>query len=763
MHFNRPFPGLGKIILVCSVLVLLASVLTPNIFKYREIASGRYSRVNFDSNSKDIVLSSVKEFPGKPDFGSPYARIRFKLKADKITQYNNAFQTADLNYGIRLEFTAPSRMTLVAGHTAKRGGIKGFGLTNNFKPGEWYDFEFRFSGSGRIQVLLNRKVILDRNDSTIRVSFSRILVGAGYDAARRFCGEIRDFQIDYRLYSRRLNAKRVLAWFKSLGAAGLVLAGFLLFKSRRGRRAAGVASFPASAITPVLAGIYPVLFLFSVNIREVPPKAMLLALLVSALAAVVLFVLLSLFFRNAAKASAASSVLLLGFFSAGRVHSALFERGLAIAPDTYVLFFLAAGAAIVLLIDVLPGRLDRPLCGFLAIMFAVLLVPPLFAIALKAGSNHPGASWKSGAKQPVRAVKGKDRPDIYYIILDTFASKAALERDFGYKDPILYGFLRKNGFVLPKNSHSNYRSTSVSLPSSLNMEYLDKYAVEKLPLEKMPQIYEDNKAAAYLKGLGYKFVVLNPNEILGGWNRNADVNIKRPYLNNFNAMLINTTLLFTLPKVITTIEREKVLGFFEDLANIPGIPGPKFIYAHVLSPHPPYLFRSDGSMTFGASQYDAKTQDARGEIFINKDGYLNQLQFIEKSIIGSIANILRTSPRPPVIILQSDHGPDLYNSNFVMDLREMVPPEVVRTRFEILNAYYLPGKSGREIYDNISPVNSFRVVFNMYFNGGFKVLDDRSYYSPDEHLFTFKDVTELVRPPAEKKTNQKPPNAGPRQ
>ena len=47
----------------------------------------------------------------------------------------------------------------------------------------------------------------------------------------------------------------------------------------------------------------------------------------------------------------------------------------------------------------------------------------------------------------------------------------------------------------------------------------------------------------------------------------------------------------------------------------------------------------------------------------------------------------------------------------------------------ILNAYYLPGNGGNSLYPAISPVNTFRVVFNAYFGGRFPLLPDTSYYS----------------------------------
>jgi hypothetical protein len=45
-------------------------------------------------------------------------------------------------------------------------------------------------------------------------------------------------------------------------------------------------------------------------------------------------------------------------------------------------------------------------------------------------------------------------------------------------------------------------------------------------------------------------------------------------------------------------------------------------------------------------------------------------------------------------------------------------------------AYYFPGKDVSELaYPTMTPVNSFRLVFNTYFGGNFPLLEDTSYFS----------------------------------
>jgi hypothetical protein len=119
--------------------------------------------------------------------------------------------------------------------------------------------------------------------------------------------------------------------------------------------------------------------------------------------------------------------------------------------------------------------------------------------------------------------------------------------------------------------------------------------------------------------------------------------------------------------------------------------------------------------------------------------YVAQLKYIDNKALKAIDAILANSKKPPVIILQSDHGVrwKFGSEGEINDYR---------THFGILNAYHFPDGDYSQLYESISPVNSFRVVLNRYFGANIKLLEDRSYSSTDKQPFDFIDMTEQVKP-----------------
>jgi hypothetical protein len=208
-----------------------------------------------------------------------------------------------------------------------------------------------------------------------------------------------------------------------------------------------------------------------------------------------------------------------------------------------------------------------------------------------------------------------------------------------------------------------------------------------------------------------------------------------------------------------SMSRERTMFILDQLPSVAKIPGPTFTFAHILSPHPPFLFGENGEDVSPRPVSSSQRMVPRADAFIDapgyvRNGYRNQAIYLTKRIDRVIDQILEQSPEPPVIILQSDHGAWLhYHHNDVeaTDLRE---------RFGTLNAMLIPGrKSINGFTDDIVSVNTFRIVLNNVFGANMPLLDGRSYFSTLDDPLKFSDVTERLHSEKERTRTFKPPQS----
>jgi hypothetical protein len=103
--------------------------------------------------------------------------------------------------------------------------------------------------------------------------------------------------------------------------------------------------------------------------------------------------------------------------------------------------------------------------------------------------------------------------------------------------------------------------------------------------------------------------------------------------------------------------------------------------------------------------------------WIDRQAYVREVDALNEVVLSTIDGILKNSRTTPIIIIQGDHGP----ASAMFEYQESiggsadyteVPDNVVEERAGILNAYYGPDDFLAQLYPSISPVNSFRVVFN---------------------------------------------------
>jgi hypothetical protein len=474
-------------------------------------------------------------------------------------------------------------------------------------------------------------------------------------------------------------------------------------------------------IHPFLFAISPVLFLFAYNINEVPGTDLIFPLLITIIGTLIVYLLLRLITKNSNKAAIVTSILLVLFFSYGSVRDAIFSLGingfdigqLHISPQ-FILAPLWLALFIVGAFFIIRAHRDfATSTKFLNVVATVLVVISLINISIyevrslnkaPAETNEEGTTLSSG--------NPNNLPDIYYIILDAYPRQDALEEVHGYDNSEFIQHLTGKGFYVASQSRSNYPFTILSLPSSLNMDYLteDQLASIKTRIE----MIINSRVSQLLKEKGYQYIYVG-----GGYDWKGITNYTDGHFvykseslfkkSDFIDFLANTTalspFLIFFQGFFGDNDRKARLYAFDKLADIPDIEEPTFTYAHILCPHRPYVFDRNGNPAKSSTYIRDLLQPMK-----EKGGYLDQVIFVSKKTETLVDEILSKSDVPPIIILQGDHG--------------MWWEKGKET--DILNAYYLPGKDNQLLYDSISPVNSFRVIFDLYFNADYPLLKDET-------------------------------------
>lgn len=507
----------------------------------------------------------------------------------------------------------------------------------------------------------------------------------------------------------------------------------------------------APVIHPCLLAAFPILFFYSQNLGEFRLRSLYVPVLqVVALTAAVLAGLAFLT-RNTRKSGLAISLFLVLFSSYGHVVDALKAAGLSVpvvGPAALVAPAYAAVLAVGLWRIYRTRSALTELTKILNLSAAVAVVFSLVQIALWQVRVGPSRNDLVLEADMVGELKAPRTPrNIYYIILDAYGRSDVLDELYGYDNSELIDFLRERSFYIASQARTNYSYTVFSLASSLNFDYPGNPGgrYEKTDWVPLKRLLARNAASRLLKKAGYRFIWMggNPGEI-----ENADMSMHPEAKSEFTAALLKTTAAASLTNHARRKRRE-ILYPFEKLPETADMGSSVFVFAHIMSPHRPFVFAADGSDPHSWGHADSPPTNA-----INKTTGITRSQYIEryrqqaacidKLVMKTIREILARSKVDPLIILQSDHGPAAYR-----DL-ERVEATYLKERMSILNAYHLPDGGDAALYDSITPVNTFRVIFNHYFGTNLALLEDRSYFSQGERIWQYVDVTDMIDTPEDR-------------
>lgn len=370
------------------------------------------------------------------------------------------------------------------------------------------------------------------------------------------------------------------------------------------------------------------------------------------------------------------------------------------------------------------------------------------------------------------------KPDIYYLVLDRYTSSDVLDKQFSFDNSRFTGFLRDNGFEVEDDAQANYPYTTFSISSTLNAEYTDRYVrpYKESALQSKTLYHSliwNSSVVRALKDRGYQY------HMIGNWYGTSyraplanvdhvkyndirifgvDKAMRGLEVNVFNASVFNvfarsSGLPSWWPLKASNLEpRSLVRQQLDTLDSLSGQqPGGRFVFAHILVPHDPFVFLADGSESsnFGS---DSVGMDI-------KQKYTNQIQFINTEISASISKIREKDPEA-VIILQSDEGaypnmmadtfrkPSIYSEGGeegqgAGDMRQW-SDDWLAMKYGVLRAVHIP-KATQDDLSHMSSVNVFRIVLNRYAGYELPYLPDcRLGFADDKKIYQLTDLTKRM-------------------
>ncbi len=501
---------------------------------------------------------------------------------------------------------------------------------------------------------------------------------------------------------------------------------------------------------PLILACYPSLSLFQVNFQEVDPRVIIRPLLVSVVLTAIIFLLTFAISRKIHQSAAFTSLCLILFFSYGHLYNMFsppIMEGFFLGRHRWlIIFYLMIFAVITWMIFTKMKGSQQITKLFNPISLVLIALPIIQVLSIWVKQPRSAVVLPRQEKMKVESSLSGEKPDIYYIILDMYTREDSLNQDFNFDNSPFIHELERRGFYVADCSRANYIKTQLSIASSLNMDYIQTLAPELDPqmdnMEGLMGYIKDNRVRLFLENEGYKTVAFDTGYFWDSW-LNADYFFSTTtssrftsFLTPFEGLFLNTTALLPLiesqilvsQKNATEIQNpvqlhiERELFKLGKIGQIAGISNPKFVYAHFMVPHEPFIFREDGSIQSDVAYYSEHNNPIDEQHYL--DGYTQQVEFINHRILANIDNILESSRIPPVIILQGDHGARDEN------------------RHNILNAYHIPG-GNKFLYPGISPVNSFRLVFDTFFNAGLGFLPDKSYFSTLTSPYQYEEKPEL--------------------
>lgn len=450
----------------------------------------------------------------------------------------------------------------------------------------------------------------------------------------------------------------------------------------------------------LLFAVYPVLFLYARNSGNLPGEVLTRPLVVALAFGLLVWLLSWRAARGAERGALLATAVLVLWYAYGHVHALL-------APSVFgqhrVLLPLWLAVVVWLGAVMRRGRVREDVTRNLsltAILVGLVLVA--FPVARLMRDDSP-PSHEFGHSLEVEfdpeLTPGEIHPDadIYHVILDGYGRADILRDLYGYDNEPFLDALRERGFCVVDSARANFTQTLLSLVKTMGgpvpmpggFRY-DRDSRDRRPLAR--QLYRSVHGNPLTWGRDWQ------RTFATGYAATEVLDVDRFHspplaLNEFERALAASTPLGVLLNLVEArfgdvLHRQLVAHAFDRLPVAPDYPPRAYTFAHIIAPHPPFVFAPPGA-TAGAM-----VPLADGDHVVGGDGltvaqyraaYRLQVAEVNLRMVKAIDAILANG-RESVILLHGDHGP-----GSLLKWEDRIPdPVAARERLGILLAVRLP-------------------------------------------------------------------------
>lgn len=337
------------------------------------------------------------------------------------------------------------------------------------------------------------------------------------------------------------------------------------------------------------------------------------------------------------------------------------------------------------------------------------------------------------AKSTIPNITLSATPDIYLVLLDGYGRSDVLRELFGFDNSEFLTNLAGQDFDVAETSNANYTITHLSLPSLLEMSYMNDPLdfMTNSDLEALARVTSgENALVRTLKDAGYVYVHGDSDHWFNTCGPEVDVCLEGPLLDVTGHSLLATTPLGDLfypvsgdPTTALNLSRISQMASWDEVR--PETDAPIFTFLHLVLPHPPLFLDRDCDIRIDSQLGGRILSDGRVEpahLDRRKDAWVEQVECANKAVLRFLDELNEED----VVVITSDHGPD---SAFVIETSEPddLKLEPLQERLPNLTAVRMPDGCRGTLPSDVHTVNVFRTVLECLSDVDIAMLDNHYF------------------------------------